>query len=127
MTGDEIVPGEIIPAEEPVTINEGRETTTVTISNTGDRPIQIGSHFHFFEVNKALEFDREQAFGMRLDLPAGASIRVEPGEDKEVDLVELGGTKRVTGLNSLTEGSLRSESGKKEALRRAKKKGFKWV
>jgi urease subunit gamma/beta len=93
--------------------------------NTGDRPIQVGSHFHFFEVNKALDFEREKAFGMHLDIPAGTAVRFEPGERKPVTLVEFGGTGEIFGLNSLTDGSTRSEGRKAEALRQAREQGFK--
>lgn len=124
MSEDSIVPGEFFPRNTPVSINEGRETETVEVTNEGDRPIQVGSHFHFFEVNKKLRFNRDSAFGMRLDVPAGVSIRVEPGETKDVRLVELGGNKRVTGLNNLTNSSVKGEQDRKRALERAKKRGF---
>lgn len=127
MTEDTFVPGEFIPSGEPVSINQNRETTTVEVTNRGDRPIQVGSHFHFFEVNRRLDFDREAAFGMRLDVPAGDSIRVEPGETRELQLVELGGTKRVTGLNGLTEGRTDSDSNLIRALERARQSGFEGV
>lgn len=124
MTDGGLVPGELIPRDEPVTINEGRETTTVDVTNTGDRPIQVGSHFHFFEVNRQLAFDRGAAFGMRLDIPAGAAIRLEPGETRAVELVELGGSKRVTGLNDLTDGTVRGSVNRDRALERARREGF---
>jgi urease beta subunit len=127
MTGDSLVPGEFIPSGEPVSINQDRETATVEVTNRGDRPIQVGSHFHFFEVNRRLDFDREAAFGMRLDIPAGDSIRVEPGETRELQLVELGGTKRVTGLNGLTEGRTEGDSNLTRALERARQNGFEGV
>jgi urease subunit gamma/beta len=119
------VPGEIIPAEGDIEINAGRAQTTLRAINTGDRPIQVGSHFHFFEVNKALEFDRGKAFGMHLDIPAGTAVRFEPGEAKDVTLVSFGGTGEIYGLNSLTNGSTRSAGRKQEALRLAREKGFK--
>jgi urease subunit gamma/beta len=118
-------PGEIIPADGDIEINAGRRKASVRAVNTGDRPIQIGSHFHFFEVNKALQFDREQAFGMHLDIPAGTAVRFEPGEAKQVTLCEFGGTGEIFGLNSLTNGSTRSPARKAEALRKAKEQGFK--
>ena len=90
--------------EGEIIANQGRRTVELTVTNTGDRPIQIGSHFHFFEVNRALRFDRAQAFGMRLNVPAGTAVRFEPGDEKRVTLVELAGTRRVFGLNALTEG-----------------------
>ena len=120
-----VTPGEIIAADGDIEINAGRAKATVKAINTGDRPIQVGSHFHFFEVNKALEFDRAQAFGMHLDIPAGTAVRFEPGEAKEVTLVAFGGTGEIFGLNSLTNGSTRSASRKAEALRLAKEKGFR--
>jgi urease subunit beta len=119
---DEITPGEYVTGEGTVPLNEGRETETVEVSNTGDRPVQVGSHFHFFEVNKALDFDRSDAYGMRLDIPAGTAVRFEPGERKEVELVAVGGKRRVTGLNRLTEGSV--DTGKQKALERARTEGY---
>jgi urease subunit gamma/beta len=121
----EVVPGEIITPEEEIELNAGRRKTQVTVLNTGDRPIQIGSHYHFFETNRALEFDREVSFGMHLDIPAGTAVRFEPGESKVVDLVAFGGTGEVVGLNSLTMGTTRSEAQKQAALRRARERGFK--
>ena len=99
-----MIPGEYILGPGDIVCNTGRETTAVTVVNTGDRPIQVGSHFHFFEVNKEMEFQREKAFGMRLDIPAGTAIRFEPGEEKEVRLVTLGGRRRAIGFNSLVNG-----------------------
>lgn len=121
----EVVPGEIITPEEDIELNAGRRKTQVTVVNTGDRPIQIGSHYHFFETNRALEFDRETSFGMHLDIPAGTAVRFEPGESKVVDLVAFGGTGEVIGLNSLTMGTTRNEAQKQSALRRARERGFK--
>jgi urease subunit gamma/beta len=89
------------------------------------RPIQVGSHYHFFEVNRALEFDRAKSYGMHLDIPAGTAVRFEPGESKQVTLVEFGGTGEIYGLNSLTNGSTRSAQRKEQALRQAKDRGFK--
>lgn len=120
-----VTPGEIFTAEGDIEINAGRRTVSLKAINTGDRPVQIGSHYHFFEVNKALQFDRSQAFGMRLDIPAGTAVRFEPGASKEVTLVEFGGTGEIFGLNSLTDGSTRSASRKADALRKAKERGFK--
>jgi len=122
---DQVQPGEIIAADGDIEINAGRRTATVTAENTGDRPIQIGSHYHFFEANKALEFDRAAAFGMHLDVPAGTAVRFEPGEKKKVTLVEFGGTGELFGLNNLTAGTVRSETNKAAALKRAKDRGFK--
>lgn len=122
--GDErLVPGEVVPGEGSVTINEGRETTTVTVGNTGDRPVQVGSHFHFFEVNRALSFDRAAAFGMRLDVPAGTAVRFEPGDEKEVDLVTYGGERYVGGMNGLVDGPTDGEA-PAEVLERARDRGF---
>lgn len=94
--------GEIIPAQRDIILNEGKKTVTIMVKNTGDRPVQTGSHYHFFEVNKCLSFDREKAYGYHLDIPSGTSVRFEPGEEKEVQLTEMGGRKRVYGLNDLT-------------------------
>ena len=121
----EVRAGEIIAADGDIELNAGRASRTLTVRNTGDRPVQIGSHFHFFEVNKALEFDREAAFGMRLDIPSGTSKRFEPGEHKQVTLVALGGTGEVTGLNALTNGSIHSEAVKREAMERARAAGYR--
>ena len=122
---ESVRPGEIIPAEGEIEINAGRACATVAVTNTGDRPVQIGSHYHFFEVNRHLDFDRAASFGMRLDIPAGTAVRFAPGETREVTLVEFGGSGEMVGLNDLTRGSRRSESVKQEALARARSRGFK--
>jgi urease beta subunit len=101
-----VIPGEIFYQDEPVPANVNRPTVTLRVTNRGDRPIQVGSHFHFFEVNPALDFDRLQAYGMRLDIPAGTAVRFEPGMRKTVTLVAFGGRRRVFGLNQLVEGDL---------------------
>jgi urease beta subunit len=101
-----VIPGEIFYSGEPVTANADRATRTLQVTNRGDRPIQVGSHFHFFEVNPALDFDRRQAYGMRLDIPAGTAVRFEPGMRKTVTLVAFAGRRRVFGLNQLVEGNL---------------------
>lgn len=119
---EDLVPGEIIPGEGTVTLNAGRETATVTVGNAGDRPVQIGSHFHFFEANAALEFDRESAFGMRLNVPAGTAIRFEPGDRQTVELVAIGGKRRVHGMNGLVNGSIDGDPD--PALKRAHAAGF---
>ncbi len=111
--------------DEPVLCNVNRGTVKMTVKNTGDRPIQIGSHTHFFEVNRAMEFPREKAFGYHLNIPAGTSMRFEPGDTKEVELCELGGKKVVFGFNSLTMGSIKSKVVKDAAIEKAKKLGFK--
>jgi urease subunit beta len=105
-----VIPGEYLLADGEVVANDGRRTIELTVANTGDRPIQVGSHFHFFEVNRALRFDRAQAFGMRLNVPAGTAVRFEPGDEKRVTLVELAGARRMSGLNALTEGGTREEA-----------------
>src|ERR1700675_3420231 len=99
-----MIPGEYKLAEGFVIANEGRREAQLDVANTGDRPIQVGSHFHFFEVNRALRFDRAAAFGMRLNIPAGTAVRFEPGDTKTIPLVEIGGSGRVYGLNGLTSG-----------------------
>ncbi|MBD2519665.1 urease subunit beta [Nostoc sp. FACHB-973] len=101
-----MIPGEIITPEGEIELNVGRHTIKLLVSNTGDRPIQIGSHFHFYEVNNALNFDREQARGMRLDIPAGTAVRFEPGDEKEVTLVPLVGSRQVYGFNAKINGNL---------------------
>ena len=118
------IPGEYILSAEPVLCNQNRKTVKLVVKNRGDRPIQVGSHTHFFEVNKKLEFNREQAFGYRLNIPAGTAIRFEPGDTKEVEICELSGKNVVFGFNSLTNGSTKSTVVKAAALEKAKKLGF---
>ncbi|MDB9539422.1 urease subunit beta [Anabaenopsis tanganyikae CS-531] len=101
-----MIPGEIITPDGDIELNAGRPTIKLQVANTGDRPIQVGSHFHFYEVNPALDFDREQARGMRLDIPAGTAIRFEPGDQKQVTLIPLVGSRQVYGFNSKVNGSL---------------------
>ena len=120
-----MIPGEYILSSDPVICNGNKKTVSITVSNTGDRPCQVGSHTHFFEVNKALDFPREQAYGYRLNIPAGTSIRFEPGDSREVELCELGGKRIVYGFNGLTMGGLKSKVSKEAALEKAKKLGFK--
>ena len=103
-----LIPGEIIPEQGEIELNLGKEVKTVKVSNSGDRPVQIGSHYHFFEANNALIFDRELAYGMRLDIPAGTAIRFEPGDTTEVKLVPYAGYRNVFGFNSLVNGPLDS-------------------
>ena len=103
-----MIPGEIRVADGDIELNAGRRTAQIDVTNTGDRPIQVGSHYAFFEVNRALKFEREKAFGMRLDIPAGTAVRFEPGEEKPVNLVEIGGAKLVFGFNDLTAGASNS-------------------
>lgn len=120
-------PGEFLLDEERIVLNEGREVVEVVVKNADQRPIQVGSHFHFFEVNRALVFDRRKAFGKRLDIPSGTSVRFEPGEEKKVQLVSLGGRKNVYGLNGLTDGSTNAEKAVEKALSRARAGGFREV
>lgn len=115
-------PGEVLPGEGTVTLNGGRETTTVTVANRGDRPVQVGSHVHFFEVNAALAFDREAAFGTRLNVPAGTAVRFEPGDRQTVELVDIGGKRVARGMNGLTDGSVDADPG--PAFARLREAGF---
>jgi urease subunit beta len=110
--------------DEPVEINAGRATATALVRNSGDRPIQVGSHFHFFEVNRALLFDRAAALGMRLNIPAGTAVRFEPGDEREVELVAIGGLRRAIGFSGLTDGATDTQAGVRSSLRRAKEQGF---
>jgi urease subunit beta len=127
---DRLVPGEVTARGEDVRINEGRETATVSVANTGDRPVQVGSHFHFFEANAALAFDRGVAFGMRLDVPAGTAVRFEPGDERSVDLVGLAGDRVVSGMNALVDGAIDGEDGsideaaREAAIERAREGGY---
>jgi urease beta subunit len=118
-----MIPGEYKLADAPVIANEGRREIELEVANTGDRPIQVGSHFHFFEVNRALRFDRAAAFGMRLNIPAGTAVRFEPGDSKNVPLVAIGGTATIHGLNSLTNAPADATT-KQAALKRAADQGF---
>lgn len=120
-----MTPGEYILSANPITCNGNKKTITITVNNTGDRPCQIGSHTHFFEVNKALDFPREKAYGFRLNIPAGTSVRFEPGDSKEVELCELGGKRIVYGFNSLTMGGLKSSNIKNASLQKARQSGYK--
>ena len=103
-----LIPGEIIPEQGVIELNHGKEVKTVKVSNSGDRPVQVGSHYHFYEANKALIFDRVITYGMRLDIPAGTAIRFEPGDTTDVKLVPFSGLRNVYGFNSLINGSLNS-------------------
>jgi|SRR6267142_4981229 len=109
-------PGEYILASEPIELNAGRATARIDVSNRGDRPIQVGSHFHFFEVNRYLAFDRAAAYGMRLNIAAGTAVRFEPGDTREVELVAIGGTREIHGLNRLVEGRLDDQKVRDAAL-----------
>jgi urease subunit beta len=102
-----MIPGEYFLKKDPIGANKGRATSLINVTNRGDRPIQVGSHCHFFEVNRALDFNRDTAYGMRLNIPAGTAVRFEPGDTKEVELVALGGTRTVFGINGLVNGKLK--------------------
>jgi urease subunit beta len=117
-------PGEYFVDDAPIELNAGRATATVQVNNTGDRPIQVGSHFHFFEVNRALVFDRAAAYGMRLDLPSGTGVRFEPGDVKTVQLVALAGERRVYGGNNLVMGELDDTGVREKAMQRLHAGGF---
>jgi urease beta subunit len=118
-----VIPGEFLLADGDIEANVGRPAVRLTVANTGDRPIQVGSHFHFFESNKALRFDRGQAWGMRLDIPAGTAVRFEPGDEKVVGLVALAGAREVYGLNSLAEGPV-DDRRRGEGVERAARAGY---
>jgi urease beta subunit len=117
-----MIPGEYVLGEGEIVALEGRRTVDLVVASTADRPIQVGSHFHFFEANKALRFDRAAAFGMRLKVPSGTAVRFEPGDEKKVTLVELAGARVVCGLNGLTEGEL--AAGPEKPLAAARAQGF---
>jgi urease beta subunit len=119
-----IIPGEIILGEGDIVAFNGRRTVELIVANTGDRPIQVGSHCHFFEANRALRFDREQAYGFRLQVPAGTAVRFEPGEDKRVTLVSIGGNRVAYGINGLTHGRLDDPHVKAKAVAAAREQGF---
>src|SRR3984957_16327060 len=119
-----MIPGEYLFDGAPLELNAGRPTCVLEVNNTGDRPVQVGSHFHFFEVNKALIFDREAAYGMRLDLPSGTGVRFEPGEVKTVQLVALSGQRRAYGGSALVMGALDDPAVKQKSLERLKQAGF---
>jgi len=118
-----MIPGEYFISDADVVANEGRATIRVKVVNTGDRPIQVGSHTHFFEVNKALSFPRQDAYGFHLNIPSGTSVRFEPGDSREVELTEYGGKKIVFGFSGLVNGQLDQKKG--DAVQRAKDRGFK--
>ena len=105
-----MIPGEIIPADGEIELNAGRQRVTLTVANTGDRPIQVGSHYHFFETNEALQFDRPASLGYRLDIPAGTAVRFEPGQDRQVTLVAYAGWRQVFGFQQKVMGSLEERS-----------------
>ena len=125
--GNLLAPGAMICEPGSLEINAGREARTMTVTNAGDRPIQVGSHFHFFEVNRALQFDRAEAYGFRLDIPAGTAVRFEPGDSKQVTLVALAGDRIVRGLNDLVNGALDDPQVKAAALTQQQDRGFRTV
>ncbi|MDR0987590.1 MAG: urease subunit beta [Ruminococcus sp.] len=118
-----MIPGEIIAAEKAIAINDGLSVKELVVTNKGDRPIQVGSHFHFFEANKFLDFNRLDAYGYRLDIPSGTAVRFEPNEQKTVELVEITGNRRVRGLNNLTDAQINYTTAK-TSMEKASLKGF---
>ncbi|MBW8684431.1 urease subunit beta [Chitinophaga rhizophila] len=120
-----MIPGEYFIAPGVIDANSGRAVAQVRVVNTGDRPVQIGSHCHFFEVNRMLSFNREAAFGMRLNIAAGTAIRFEPGEEKAVELVALGGNRRAFGMNNLVNGTTVGEEARRKAMQQVVEKQFK--
>ncbi len=122
---DPLEPGALVVGEGDIELNAGRRSVTIDAVNTGDRPVQIGSHYHFFEANKAMSFDRAAAFGMRLDIPAGTAVRFEPGQSKTVTLVTYGGRREVTGFHGLADGTTDGDDARDAAIARARAAGFK--
>lgn len=128
-----MIPGELLTADGDIELNADRPKTTISVANTGDRPVQVGSHFHFFEVNQALQFDRDASRGMRLNIPAGTAVRFEPGDEREVELVTIAGSRQIYGFNALINGYLDgepsasedSDDDKKEKKKDKKKKDKK--
>jgi len=120
-----MIPGEYFVGINDIECNTGRETMVIIVVNTGDRPVQIGSHFHFFEVNRQMEFDRGKAFGMRLNIASGTAVRFEPGEEKEVELVAFGGSRNVFSINNLVNGNTSNEKNKAAALKKITSLNFK--
>jgi len=120
-----MIPGQYFPSDEDIIANVGKSSKTISVQNTGDRPIQVGSHTHFFEANKALEFPRRESYGCHLNIPSGTSIRFEPGDSKEVQLTEFGGKKIVYGFSGLVNGNL--EEKQEEAFKKSAEKGFKGI
>ena len=121
-----MTPGEYLldEASGPIQANIGRRTLRVRVRNTGDRPVQVGSHFHFFETNRALAFNRAAAYGLRLNVPAGTAVRFEPGEEKDVELTEFAGRRHIQGFNGLVEGDLETQGRVERALERLRNRGF---
>ena len=106
-----MIPGEVMPADGEIILNADRQAVTLEVANTGDRPVQVGSHYHFFETNEALAFDRARARGMRLDIPAGSAVRFEPGQSRKVDLVPIAGARKIFGFNAKVMGPLDQNGG----------------
>ncbi|WOD44556.1 urease subunit beta [Hwangdonia lutea] len=120
-----MIPGEYILKEEKIVCNAKHQSITLKVINTGDRPVQIGSHYHFFEVNKAMAFDREKAFGKRLDILAGNALRFEPGESTEVQLIDIEGSRRAYGASNLTQGDTTSKESLEKAMKKIQSENFK--
>src|SRR3954466_3386045 len=119
-----MIPGETFADGPPIELNAGRPTATLSVNNTGDRPVPVGAHYHFFEANRALVFDRAAAYGMRLDVPAGTAVRFEPGEVKSARLVALGGARQVYGGSGLVGGALDDPAVRQASLERMRRAGF---
>lgn len=120
-----MIPGEYFVGKNDIECNAGRETVVITVVNTGDRPVQVGSHFHFFEVNRQMEFDREKGFGKRLNIAAGTAVRFEPGEEKEVELVALSGKRNAFGFNNLSDGRTTGDAQREKAMKKITSLNFK--
>jgi len=120
-----MIPGEYFLLKEDIICNLGKETIRINVVNTGDRPVQVGSHFHFFEANRQMEFDRRKAFGKRLNIPAGTAVRFEPGEEKDIELVAIGGKNLVFGINNLVNGSTFGENEINKAINNITSQSFK--
>ena len=120
-----MIPGEFFIKDGEIELNAGRKTVTLTVANTGDRPIQVGSHYHFFEANRALDFDRPTTLGMHLDIASGTAVRFEPGDSREVELTTFAGHQRLIGFSNLTDGGLNSADTCARAVRQAAVRGFR--
>jgi urease subunit beta len=120
-----MIPGEYFVGKNDIECNVGRDTVSIAVVNTGDRPVQVGSHFHFFEVNRQMEFNREKAFGKRLNIAAGTAVRFEPGEEKEVELVAFGGKRNAFGINNLVNGNTSDDAKKERAMKKISSFNFK--
>jgi urease beta subunit len=120
-----MIPGEYFLLKEDIICNLGKETTRIKVVNTGDRPVQVGSHFHFFEANRHMEFDRRKALGKRLNIPAGTAVRFEPGEEKDIELIAIGGKNLVVGINNLVNGGTIRENEVSKAMNNITSQNFK--